>query len=175
VAFSPDGTTIAAGYYYLVGRAGGVVLWDVAARQRLTDDPLTVKEGVVTAVAFSPDGTTIAAGCIGGVVLWDVAARQRLTDAPLTVEGGVTAVAFSPAGETIAAGYRSGDGGGVVLFDIDLKSWQSIAGRIANRNFTRDEWRQFFPDEPYRATFPDLPVPPAVSPNHASSPAAPSK
>ena len=34
------------------------------------------------------------------------------------------------------------------------------AGQIANRNFTRDEWRQYFPEEPYRATFPDLPVPP---------------
>ena len=29
-----------------------------------------------------------------------------------------------------------------------------IAGRIANRNFSRDEWRQYFPDKPYRPTFP---------------------
>ena len=48
---------------------------------------------------------------------------------------------------------------GVVLWDVDLESWQRIAGRIANRNFTRDEWRQYFPDKPYRLTFPDLPVP----------------
>jgi hypothetical protein len=54
----------------------------------------------------------------------------------------------------------------VVLWDVDLESWQRLAGRIANRNFTRDEWRQYFPDEPYRPTFPDLPVPPeANSPN----------
>ena len=26
------------------------------------------------------------------------------------------------------------------------------------------EWRQYFSDEPYRATFPDLPVPPEVVP-----------
>ena len=50
----------------------------------------------------------------------------------------------------------------MVLWDVDLESWQRIAGRIANRNFTRDEWRQYFPEEPYRPTFPDLPVPPEV-------------
>ena len=57
-----------------------MVLWDVAARNRLVDEPLPVKEGDVRSVAFSPDGKTIAAGYGdgrgGGVVLWDVAARN---------------------------------------------------------------------------------------------------
>jgi len=67
-------------------------------------------------------------------------------------------------------------GGGVVPLDVDLKSWQRIAGRIANRNFTWDEWRQFFCDEPnYRPTFPDLPIPPEVPLNRTNSPAASSK
>ena len=65
-----------------------MVLWDVAARKRLADDPLAVKEGDVKSVAFSPDGKTLAAGYGGGgggggVVLWDVAARKRLADEPL--------------------------------------------------------------------------------------------
>ena len=167
VAFSPDGKTIAAGYRFVVG-VGGVVLWDVAARKRLADDPLPVKEGYVSGVAFSPDGKTIAAGYgggvggvgVGGVVLWDVAARKRLADDPLPVkEGYVSGVAFSPDGKTIAAEYGVGGVSGVVLWNVDLESWQRIAGRIANRNFTRDEWRQYFPDKPYRLTFPDLPVP----------------
>ncbi len=129
---------------------------------------LHIEEGSVTGVAFSRDGKTIAAGYGvgggGGVVLWDVAARKRLAADPLPVkEGNVTGVSFSPDGKTIAAGY---DGvvvrgvGGVVMWDVNLKSWQRIAGQIANRNFTRAEWRQYFPEEPYRATFPDLPVPP---------------
>ena len=61
MAFSPDGKTLAAGYRVGVG-GGGVVLWDVAARKRLAEDPLAVKEGGVTSVAFSPDGKTLAAG-----------------------------------------------------------------------------------------------------------------
>ena len=60
VAFSPDGKTIAAGYR--VGSGGGVVLWDLADRRRLSDEPLPVQEGVVWSVAFSPDGKTLAAG-----------------------------------------------------------------------------------------------------------------
>ncbi len=79
VAFSPDGKTIAAGSGGAGG--GGVVLWDVAARKRLADEPLPVKEGNVLSVAFSPDGKTIAAGYSvtrggSGVVLWDVAAAN---------------------------------------------------------------------------------------------------
>ena len=103
--------------------SGGVVLWDVAARKRLVDEPLPVKEGQVESVAFSPDGKTIAAGFYGdiggGVVLWDVAARKRLVDEPLPVkEGHVGSVAFSPDGTTIAAGFWGGIGGGVVLWDV---------------------------------------------------------
>ena len=35
-----------------------MILWDVAARKRLVDEPLPVKEGDVRSVAFSPDGKT---------------------------------------------------------------------------------------------------------------------
>ena len=60
VAFSLDGKTLAAGR--VGGPVSGVVLWDVATRKRLLEDPLPVKEGYVNSVAFSPDGKTLAAG-----------------------------------------------------------------------------------------------------------------
>ena len=107
------------------GGGGGVVLWDAAARKRLADEPLAVKEGVVTSVAFSPDGKTLAAGygvasaaaaawCCG---TWPRASGWRTS--PLAVkEGDVWSVAFSPDGKTLAAGYGvGGGGGGVVLWD----------------------------------------------------------
>jgi hypothetical protein len=52
----------------------------------------------------------------------------------------------------------------VVLWDVDLQSWQGLAGQISNRNFTRSEWLQYFPpDEPYRPTFEELPTPPEIT------------
>jgi WD40 repeat protein len=163
VAFSPDGKTIAAGYG-VSGAVGCVVRFDAATRMRVSKEPLVVKEGGVTSVAFSPDGKTIAAGYRDdrggddGVVLFDADTQRRLSDEPLAVKGGkLSSVTFSPNGKTIATGY----GGGMVLWDVDLSSWQGLAATIANRNLTRAEWRQYFPEEEsYRPTFPDLTVPP---------------
>ena len=126
-----------------------------------TEEPLDVKEGRVSSVAFSPDGKTIAAAYSGGVVLWDAAWRKRLAAKPLVaVGGGVNSVAFSPDSKTIAAGSVVV---GLDMWDIDLESWQHIAGRIANRNFTRVEWRQYFPGERYHRTFRELPWPSDLS------------
>jgi hypothetical protein len=82
-------------------------------------------------------------------------------------------VVFSPDGKTIAVAYSRdlvmddevGGPVGVVLWDVDIESWQRIAGRIANGNFTRDEWHQYFPEEPYCQTFPELPCRPEVHSN----------
>jgi len=155
VAFSPDGKTIAAGYH------AGVVMWDVAGAKRLAMLSIAEEEGDIACVAFSPDGKALAAGCggaAGGVVVWDLVRRKRLAAEPFVLDGHgpVDCLAFSPDGRVFAAGYNDGT---VVLWDIDLKTWQRIAGRIANRNFTWDEWRRDFPDDHYRRTFRNLPWP----------------
>ncbi len=71
-------------------------------------------------------------------------------------------MAFSPDGKTIAAGYGAGGGGGVVLWDVDLESWQQRLAESPIATSPGAEWRQYFPEEPYRATFPDLPIPPEI-------------
>jgi len=57
-----------------------VVLFDAAARRRLSEELLAVKEGYVLSVAFSPDGKTSAAGCSvrggGAVVLLDASVES---------------------------------------------------------------------------------------------------
>ena len=66
VSFSPDGSTLASGYW-----ARTVQLWDVN-----TGAPLRTLEGHtsrVTSVSFSPDGSTLASGSGDGTVrLWEL-------------------------------------------------------------------------------------------------------
>jgi WD40 repeat protein len=131
VAFSPDGKTLAGGYNDLVNVGNneydsrrGVLLWNVATRKRVGDEPLGVNGAEVNSVAFSPDGKTLAAGygfsSKGGVALWDTASRQRQADGTLPVaEGEIKSVAFSPDGQILVAGYAGvRKANGVVMWDV---------------------------------------------------------
>ena len=61
---------------------------------------------------------------------------------------------ISPDGKTLASG-----GATIILWDVSVEAWQNRACRIANRNLTRAEWRQYMGDiAPYRATCRALPL-----------------
>ena len=179
VAYSPDGHTIAAGYSDGAS-GGGVVLVNADTAEPRFAEPLRVPDGELTNVVFSPDGQTIAAGyglfagvnapSGGGVLIWNVMTGEPLVQNPLPVkEGSVNCVVWAdprfadhgssdrPDGQTILASYRVNTGGGVLLRDMSLDSWLLRASRIANRNFSPNEWRQYHLDEPYQRTFNELP------------------
>jgi WD40 repeat protein len=148
-AFSPDGQTLAAVV------EGGVVLWDIGSRKKVAD----LIPGICNKAAFIRDGKILAVGGPRDIVFWDVSSHGRLTS--MEIPGGVGDMAFSPDANTVAilpSDERSELS--VSLWDVGLKSWQDLAGKIANRNFTREEWREYFHDEQrYRQTFPHLPDP----------------
>ena len=112
VAFSLDGTTLAA------GTADGMIqLWNVATKTKITT--LEDSDYIVDAVAFSPDGTTLAAGWGDGTVtLWKVATKTK-TATLVAGDGAALSVAFSPDGTTLAAGWGDGT---VTLWKVATKT-----------------------------------------------------
>ena len=111
VAFSPDGTKLAA----VVLDDGETTLWDVGTGQYITT--LTSEYSSAWVVAFSPDGTKLAVGTGTGnntVELWDVS-RYKPVAAFSGHTGSVYAVAFSPDGTKVASGSSDGT---VLLWDV---------------------------------------------------------
>jgi WD40 repeat protein len=45
------------------------------------------------------------------------------------------------------------------LWLLQMKDLMNLARITVGRNFSADEWNLYFPGEPYRMTFPDLPGP----------------
>jgi WD40 repeat protein/tRNA A-37 threonylcarbamoyl transferase component Bud32 len=113
VAFSPDGTTLAAGY----NNEGVIKLWDVASgRQRTT---LRGHPGQVWSMAYSADGSRLASRSGGGCVkIWDVSGRMEWSSLPPPSDQVWTA-GFSPDGRKLAFGTSAPLGGWLHLRDVE--------------------------------------------------------
>jgi WD40 repeat protein len=110
IAISPDGVTLAAGYW------DAVALWNIVTGRRIA--LLSGFGRYVEGLAFSRDGKLLAAGTdLGGLRIWDVQHQTRLQS--LAPAGGyqlVSEPAFSPDGRLVAVGiYGTGT---VWLIDV---------------------------------------------------------
>ena len=152
VAFTPDGTTLAA------LRFDGVIrLWD-AATGRIRGDLAGPELAEPIAIAFSDDGRvlasiTVVVGRQGGLLhLWDVASESSL-GASIPVEG-VTTLAFSPGSDLlVSAGSRPAlTWWDSVLWSDDLEAFKRRLCPIVGRELTRAEWERFLPDRSTHAT-----------------------
>jgi WD40 repeat protein len=113
VAFSPDGTLLAA------SSLGEIRLWNVATGQP-EGEPLRGHEGIVWDLAFSRDGTRIVSGGSDKTVrLWDVATRRQIGPALQGHTDEVYRVAFSPDGTQVASGS----------LDATVRLWDARIGR----------------------------------------------
>ncbi len=68
-------------------------------------------------------------------------------------QGAIHSLAFTKDGRLVTGGSD----GSVKVWHIDLDTLIKKAEHIAGRNLSYPEWQQFFGQEPYRRTFPDLP------------------
>jgi WD40 repeat protein/serine/threonine protein kinase len=110
VAFSPDGTRLAAvsgsgAYYDEPARKGDLVVRDVATGQEIFAHR-NVSRGF-RGVVCSPDGCWIATGNASDLVIWNAYTGKeefRLPD-PGSRDGPVQSLAFSPDNRRIIAGY----------------------------------------------------------------------
>ena len=165
LALGPGGGILATG-----NRDDTVSLWDLATTQRI-GQPLgqrAIDDFFYTMnVAFSADSRLLASvHCIEKdeiglmcahlkIVLWDIASRQPL-GLPFTWKTGyIRSLFFNPQGTSLISSTYEGT---LLQWDLDPQSWIGRACDIVRRNFTQDEWKQYFSTEPYRLTCPQWPV-----------------
>lgn len=162
LAFHPAGNLLA------IGSADtSIVLWNLETNQITAR--LQAHHDEVTGLVFSPDSRVLASAARdGSLILWDVLTGDRLGEPFLLPAAGAVSLAFSPDGIWIAA---ASDGGGLMVWDVSLESWTRLACELAGTNLKLDEWLQFIPGAPYRATCSQYPIEsPAPTPTQTPTP-----
>ena len=101
LAYSPDGSTLAAGY-----SGGAIRLWDLASHRTISATSLGATP---LALAFTSGGKQLEVADAGAVGTWNLADQDRITARPFASPAQGDAVAFSPDGKTLATGGADGN------------------------------------------------------------------
>ena len=104
VAFSPDGSTLAAGHW-----TNGVTLWNV---QQLDQQVILGRKelGMIRSVDYSPCGDKLAVGSLDSVVrVWNIGKPDELPTAFTTDQESQWLVAFSPKGDFLVCANSKGE------------------------------------------------------------------
>jgi WD40 repeat protein len=144
-AFSPAGTELATTDWN-----GTLDLWDAKTGRRLATIP-DPDQGVGQSVAWSPDGTTLALTDESNTLrLFDVATRREIGPPFQLGTAGQNDnpyAGFTADGKDVVV---SNDTGRTWVVPVTLQAWEAAACRVANRNLTGAEWKEFLPGRPYR-------------------------
>jgi WD40 repeat protein len=151
VAFSRDGTRIVSG-----SRDRTLRLWNGRTGARI-GEPLKGHSSWVTSVAFSPDGARIVSGSADNTLrLWDTRSGAPIGEPLKGHSDSVESVAFSPDGKRVVSGSWDGT---LRLWPV-LDAWADALCQKLSQNMSREQWRQWVGDLPYRRQCPNLPGPP---------------
>jgi WD40 repeat protein len=158
---SPDSHWLAtAGGSYATFRKDNVVrLWDLSVSDP-SNAPLTLlgHERGVSALAMSADSRWLVSGAEDAMLrLWDLrAANPADTSIVLSGHRGpIRQIVMSADSRWVASSSEDAD---VRLWHLQFADLLTLARHASGRNLDRDEWKLFFPDQPYRTTFMEFPA-----------------
>lgn len=110
--------------------------------------------------AFSSDGEYLAAAGDGETVrIWSIKDQEEVARIERVPD--LHYLAFSPRGKYLATLQKGGD------LRVWLLRYEDLAAEACSRltrNMTRSEWREYFGDQAYHPTCPQLPVPEIAEP-----------
>lgn len=143
---------------------GTVYVWNTNNGQLVRRKP---HDGLVITLSFSPDNAYVASGggsaigdsAKGKLLIWEPSTGDTVLSIPFEEPWSAT---FSPDNKHIAVG-----GHGTIpvqLIDLNFDNLVDVACSRLNRNFSYEEWEQYFGKSTYKPTCPNLPSA-VVNPN----------
>jgi WD40 repeat protein len=140
VAFEPTSGSLVAG-----ARDGTLHYFDPDSG-RPVGEPVTGPPAIIGPLVVADHGSHAATlGSDNTVAIWDIDAHTLLARLP-TVTNDPTSIALSPDGNQLLVVEPDGT---ATVWNLDEKSWITLACTQAGRQLTPDEWRRFLPDRDY--------------------------
>lgn len=159
LAFSPDGEILASGGGNLnASKDNTIILWNVNSHQPI-GQPFIGHRNSIWSIVFDPGGQVlVSASQDKTIIIWDVNSHVPLLQPLVMHQDTVSSLTGKADGFLLVSGSWDGT---ILLWDTNLDSWIARACKLANRNITVEEWKQYVnPDEStYHVTCPDLPSP----------------
>ncbi len=144
LAFNPSGTIL------FTAQGENLQAWDIPSGKRRFS--LTAS-GDIDQIIPDPSSASFATITHGHLTVWDAVTGARLAQLPDA--GYLRVAAFSPDGRYLLAGYDERSAALWLWRSGDLRD--QACARLT-RNLSHDEWKRWFPKQPYRLICPDLPA-----------------